>query len=180
MQGTSRPTFLLITALTTLAWTLSAAALTLFAGKPWAAPAFYPIMTALGLSFGASWTLMATIVSEIFGLRYFSTNYALVQLGSMASSFVFPSYIVAQLYDAAAAEQNPGGDPHSDLMCLGTSCFFSAFLVMAALALVVRAFCSLSLFPVPVATPTTVVVTVVLAHAKDHFRHAKRKHDFFM
>lgn len=137
LQGTARPEFLFITAATTLAWTLAAAGATLAAGNPWATRALYPIILALGLSFGASWTLMATIVSEVFGLRYFATNYALVQLASMAASFVFPSAVVARLYDRAAAAQHPPG-AHGDLSCTGTPCFLWAFLAMAALAVLVR------------------------------------------
>jgi hypothetical protein len=33
-----------------------------------------------GFAFGGHWSLMSAITSEVFGLRYFATNYSLIQV----------------------------------------------------------------------------------------------------
>lgn len=70
--GTPRPVFLVIV----VALTAIINAVNAFAPLPLLA------LSALlaGFAFGGIWSLMSAITSDIFGLRYFASNYSLIQV----------------------------------------------------------------------------------------------------
>ncbi len=71
-RGVPRPVFLiLISALTALV-SLACAFATL--------PALIPAAVFAGLAFGAHWSLIPALASELFGLRFFASNYCLLQV----------------------------------------------------------------------------------------------------
>lgn len=118
----------------------------LLAGSPLVLKPMLPLTAAAGFFFGAAVTLMSVTTSELFGLRYFAANYAVIQVAPMLGTFVFPTVIVGQLYDAEAKRQQPGA-VGGDLPCVGSACFARAFGILFALSLVVRAYV-LFVFPV--------------------------------
>lgn len=71
LQGTPRSFFCVLKASATAVWTL-ALLLTvwLLPLTKWATRLLGPITALAGLTFGASWTLMAVITSELFGMKY--------------------------------------------------------------------------------------------------------------
>jgi hypothetical protein len=69
--------------------------------------------------------------------RYYSVNYATIQLAPMLATALFPNMLVGRLYDREAARQNPGVHSHN-LSCSGGVCFRLAFFVIFALTLLVR------------------------------------------
>ncbi len=70
--GTPRCIFLiLISALSALAVCFNAFA---------SLPLLFPASIMAGLAFGATWSLMATLTSEFFGLHHFASNYTFIQV----------------------------------------------------------------------------------------------------
>ncbi|EFJ37680.1 hypothetical protein SELMODRAFT_402179 [Selaginella moellendorffii] len=83
-----------------------------------------------GLSYGAYWTLIPAILSEVFGVHNFTVLYKLVSLGPPLGSYILSAKVMGSLYDEEAAlyRQKSGGASVSaggdDLNnCYGSKCF---------------------------------------------------------
>ncbi|GAB4854996.1 hypothetical protein Ancab_023583 [Ancistrocladus abbreviatus] len=89
----------------------------------------------IGFSFGAQLTLLFTIISELFGLKYYSTLFNCGQLASPLGSFILNVQVVGRLYDQEATKQLARkGMTRSmvkDLTCIGSQCFRSSFAILA-------------------------------------------------
>ncbi|GAB2276816.1 hypothetical protein Dimus_011529 [Dionaea muscipula] len=90
----------------------------------------------IGFSFGAQLTLLFTIISELFGLKYYSTLFNCGQLASPLGSYILNVQIVGRLYDHEAMNQlMQKGMTRSmvkgGLTCTGDPCFRSSFTVLA-------------------------------------------------
>lgn len=85
VHGTPRPLFLVLVSATSMAVSAFNAFATL--------PMLYPAAVLAGLAFGAHWSLMATLTSELFGLHHFASNYTFVQVRSWLYAYVWPAYI---------------------------------------------------------------------------------------
>lgn len=48
-------------------------------------PLLCPAAVVAGLAFGAHWSLIPALASELFGLRYFASNYCLLQVPLLAT-----------------------------------------------------------------------------------------------
>lgn len=138
MQGTPRTFFWVAASVGTALWTGALLAVMFLAGSPLALKPMLPLAGIAGFVFGAAVTLMSVTTSELFGLRYFAANYAVVQIAPMLATFVFPTGIVGALYDAEAQRQHPGAVGGSDLECVGGTCFSRAFGILFVLSLAVR------------------------------------------
>lgn len=89
----------------------------------------FPASIMAGLAFGALWSLMATLTSELFGLHHFASNYTFVQLAPATGGFGL-GQLVGSLYEREA---------HSQVAiksCYGAHCFRLAFLLIALLDIV--------------------------------------------
>jgi hypothetical protein len=42
----------------------------------------YPAVLAMGLAYGAQWSMMPALASELFGLTHFAMNYGVLQVGA--------------------------------------------------------------------------------------------------
>ena len=74
-RGVPRPLFLVLTSLLSAAVALACAFAPL--------PALVPAAVFAGIAFGAHWSLIPALASELFGLRFFASNYCLLQVGFM-------------------------------------------------------------------------------------------------
>ncbi|XP_052173000.1 uncharacterized protein LOC127788580 [Diospyros lotus] len=93
----------------------------------------------IGFSFGAQWPLLFAIISEVFGLKYYST---LLNFGAVASPvgmYILNVKIAGRLYDQEALKQMEakGLKRHAgeDLTCIGVECYKKAFIVITAATL---------------------------------------------
>ncbi|XP_022764597.1 protein NUCLEAR FUSION DEFECTIVE 4-like [Durio zibethinus] len=90
----------------------------------------------LGFAFGAQLTLLFIIVSELFGLKYYSTLFNCAQLASPLGSFALNVRIVGKLYDKEALKQLAAkGMTRSmvkELTCIGKQCYRLSFSILAA------------------------------------------------
>ncbi|RVW12277.1 hypothetical protein CK203_108752 [Vitis vinifera] len=59
----------------------------------------------VGFSHGAQLTLVFTVVSELFGLKYYSTLFNCGQLSAPLGSYVLSVLVVGKLYDREAIKQ---------------------------------------------------------------------------
>ncbi|XP_072074441.1 protein NUCLEAR FUSION DEFECTIVE 4-like [Arachis hypogaea] len=94
-----------------------------------------------GFCFGAIWPLMFAIISEIFGLKYYSTLYNFGAVASPVGSFILNVKVTDSLYDKEALKQlemkGLQRKVGQDLTCLGVQCYRLPFFIITASTLVV-------------------------------------------
>ncbi|KAE8707396.1 transcription initiation factor IIB-2-like [Hibiscus syriacus] len=79
----------------------------------------------VGVCYGSQWSLMPTIVSEIFGVRHMGTIFNTITVASPVGSCIFSMGVVGYIYDSEASESG----------CKGSHCFMLSFLIMASATL---------------------------------------------
>lgn len=88
-----------------------------------------------GFCFGAQWPLIFAIISELFGLKYYSTLYNLGAGASPVGAYILNVLVAGHLYDKEALNQMEAKGlkrlPGEDLTCTGVKCYKLAFLVIA-------------------------------------------------
>ncbi|XP_075476019.1 protein NUCLEAR FUSION DEFECTIVE 4-like [Primulina tabacum] len=93
----------------------------------------------IGFSYGMQLTLLFIIISELFGLKYYSTLFNCGQLASPIGSYVLNVLIVGKLYDQEALKQLASkGMTRSmvhELTCLGPQCYRKSFVILACVNL---------------------------------------------
>ncbi|KAK7856702.1 protein nuclear fusion defective 4 [Quercus suber] len=97
----------------------------------------------IGFTFGAQLPLVFAIISEIFGLKHYSTLFNCGQMASPIGSFLFNKELTGRLYDREAKKM-PGLGGEKNKVCKGVQCFNLSFKVMA-LATLIAAFISVIL-----------------------------------
>ncbi|KAK7267781.1 hypothetical protein RIF29_20460 [Crotalaria pallida] len=90
----------------------------------------------IGFSFGAIWPLMFAIISEIFGLKYYSTLFTFGAVASPVGSYILNVRITGYLYDKEALKQlemkGLTREAGEDLTCIGVHCYRMAFFIITA------------------------------------------------
>uniref|UniRef100_A0A0E0LI08 Uncharacterized protein n=1 Tax=Oryza punctata TaxID=4537 RepID=A0A0E0LI08_ORYPU len=97
--------------------------------------ALYAASVIIGFCFGAQWPLVFAIISEVFGLKYYSTLYNFGGMASPVGSYILNVLVAGRLYDAEADRQPGGGlaaGAGRDKVCLGVDCFKKSFLIITA------------------------------------------------
>ncbi|KAK6137905.1 hypothetical protein DH2020_028363 [Rehmannia glutinosa] len=99
----------------------------------------YAASLLIGFSYGVQLTLLFIIISELFGLKYYSTLFNCGQLASPIGSYVLNVRIVGKLYDREAMRQLASkGLTRSmvnELNCIGKECYRLSFLILAGVNL---------------------------------------------
>ncbi|XP_020176626.3 protein NUCLEAR FUSION DEFECTIVE 4-like [Aegilops tauschii subsp. strangulata] len=93
----------------------------------------YAASVILGFCFGAQWPLLFAIISEVFGLKYYSTLYNFGAVASPVGSYILNVRIAGHRYDEEALRQ--GGRRGNDLTCIGVRCFRESFYIIAGVTL---------------------------------------------
>ncbi|EPS72672.1 hypothetical protein M569_02085, partial [Genlisea aurea] len=95
----------------------------------------YVASVIIGFCFGAQWPLLFAIISELFGLKYYSTLYNFGSVASPIGLYILNVRVAGHLYDReanrqliAAGQQRKHGQ---ELNCVGTECFKLAFIIIA-------------------------------------------------
>lgn len=90
----------------------------------------------LGFAFGAQHSILFIVVSELFGLKHYSTLFNCAQLPSPLGSYVLNVRIVGKIYDKEALKQVAAkGMTRSmvkQLTCIGKQCYRLSFSILAA------------------------------------------------
>ncbi|KAG8380555.1 hypothetical protein BUALT_Bualt06G0027800 [Buddleja alternifolia] len=96
----------------------------------------YVASVIIGFCFGAQWPLLFAIISELFGLKYYSTLYNFGAVASPIGLYVLNVRVTGHLYDREAMKQlrAAGRDRlhGEELNCDGGECFRLAFLIITA------------------------------------------------
>ncbi|CAH9077173.1 unnamed protein product [Cuscuta europaea] len=89
----------------------------------------------IGFSYGVQLTLLFIIISELFGLKYYSTLFNCGQLASPIGSYILNVKIVGKLYDMEAVKQLQMKGIEKgmvkELTCMGKSCYRVSFIILA-------------------------------------------------
>ncbi|CAN6309833.1 unnamed protein product [Urochloa humidicola] len=93
----------------------------------------YAASVILGFCFGAQWPLLFAIISEVFGLKYYSTLYNFGAVASPVGSYILNVRIAGKMYDREALRQ--GGRKGKDLTCIGVRCFKESFLIITGVTM---------------------------------------------
>ncbi|KAL0309662.1 UNVERIFIED_CONTAM: hypothetical protein Sradi_5908500 [Sesamum radiatum] len=100
----------------------------------------YAASVVTGFCFGAQWPLVFAIISEIFGLKYYSTLYSLGGGASPLGAYILNVRITGHLYDREAMKQMAAKGlirkEGEDLSCVGVQCYKLAFLIITATTLI--------------------------------------------
>lgn len=90
----------------------------------------------IGFCLGAQLPLVSTIISEIFGLKHFSTLYSVGSVSSPIGSYIFNVKVAGHLYDKEALKQMEASglkrEAGKELNCSGVHCFREAFVIITA------------------------------------------------
>ncbi|KAJ7970466.1 protein NUCLEAR FUSION DEFECTIVE 4-like [Quillaja saponaria] len=93
----------------------------------------------IGFCLGANSPLLFTIVSELFGLKYYSTLYNIGGMASPIGSYLLSVKITGHLYDKEAKKQMAAlglaRKPGEELNCNGTVCFKLSFIIIIAVTI---------------------------------------------
>ncbi|XP_009356931.2 protein NUCLEAR FUSION DEFECTIVE 4-like [Pyrus x bretschneideri] len=97
----------------------------------------YVASVIIGFSFGAQLPLLFAIISELFGLKYYSTLFNCGQLASPLGSYILNVKVTGMLYDREAlkelAKSGMARSSVKELICLGNQCYRLAFSILAAI-----------------------------------------------
>ncbi|CAK9875177.1 unnamed protein product [Sphagnum jensenii] len=100
----------------------------------------------VGLCYGAQWTLMPAITSEIFGFSHFGTLFNTLGVASPVGAYVLSVKVAGYLYDIETKKEHDvhqmerkviimgSGDP-GPLLCHGAHCFRLTFIILACVCL---------------------------------------------
>lgn len=80
----------------------------------------------VGICYGANWSLMPTITSEVFGVKHMGTIFNTIAAASPLGSYILSVRVVGYIYDREAREE--------DNSCFGIHCFMLSFLILAGVA----------------------------------------------
>ncbi|XP_010933280.1 protein NUCLEAR FUSION DEFECTIVE 4 [Elaeis guineensis] len=96
--------------------------------------ALYIASVIIGSCFGAEMPLFFAILSEVFGLKYYSTLYNILPMASSIGTYVLNVRVAGYLYDREAAKQNLQllQSSQKSLTCMGVRCYKLTFLIITA------------------------------------------------
>ncbi|XP_010678619.2 protein NUCLEAR FUSION DEFECTIVE 4 isoform X2 [Beta vulgaris subsp. vulgaris] len=77
----------------------------------------------VGICYGAQWSLMPTITSEIFGVLHMGTIYNAIAIANPLGTYVLSVWVIGHIYDKEA------GEGHNS--CFGVHCFMLSFFILA-------------------------------------------------
>jgi MFS family permease len=99
----------------------------------------YVASVIIGFCFGAQWSVVFTTISEIFGLKYYSTLYNFGSVASPIGLYILNVIVTGHLYDKEARKQLTAlglvRKAGQALNCTGVHCFRLSFIIIAAVTL---------------------------------------------
>ena len=99
----------------------------------------YAASIIIGFCFGANWPLLFSIISELFGLKFYSTLYNVGSVASPIGSYLFSVRVAGHLYDKEATRQMAAlglkRKPGEELNCNGRECYKLAFIIITGASL---------------------------------------------
>nr|KYP60075.1 hypothetical protein KK1_015523 [Cajanus cajan] len=100
----------------------------------------YAASIIIGFCFGATWTVIFSIISELFGLKFYSTLSNVGAVASPIGSYLFSVRLAGHFYDKEATRQMEAlglkKKPGEELNCNGSECYRKVFYIITAFSLV--------------------------------------------
>ncbi|KAL5577526.1 hypothetical protein UlMin_019225 [Ulmus minor] len=94
----------------------------------------------IGFCYGAQWPLIFAIISELFGLKYYSTLFNFGTVASPLGLYVINVKLTGYVYDKEALKQMAAKGlkrkAGEELNCVGGECFKLSFIIISVVALV--------------------------------------------
>lgn len=91
---------------------------------------FWIISTLVGSGYGALFSLLPLIITVIWGVENFGTNWGIVAMVPAAGATLW-GIIYAKVYQWGAQQSPYGSDTGEDIMCYGKDCYEITFWAMA-------------------------------------------------
>ncbi|KAJ9149767.1 MFS monocarboxylic acid transporter [Pleurostoma richardsiae] len=94
---------------------------------------FWVVSGLVGAGYGATFSLTPIIVTVIWGVENFATNWGIIAMFPALGAALW-GFVYSAVYQAGA-EKSPaggGGEPGEDILCYGTRCYAPAFWAMSA------------------------------------------------
>ncbi|XP_019450443.1 PREDICTED: protein NUCLEAR FUSION DEFECTIVE 4-like isoform X2 [Lupinus angustifolius] len=92
----------------------------------------------IGFCFGANWPILYSIISELFGLKYYSTLYNVGSIASPIGSYLLNVRVAGNLYDKEARKQMAAlglkRKLGEELNCNGGECYRMAFIIITSVS----------------------------------------------
>lgn len=101
--------------------------------------AYYTASVILGFTLGAQVPINLSMISELFGLKYYATLLNCAQVTTILSVYLMNTKLTKTLYAREATKHLPRGmDPSTvkDLKCTGHHCFRVSFSILATIAFI--------------------------------------------
>ncbi|KAL2326702.1 hypothetical protein Fmac_025760 [Flemingia macrophylla] len=99
----------------------------------------YAASIIIGFCFGANWPVLFSIISELFGLKFYSTLYNVGSVASPLGSYLFSVRVAGYLYDREATRQMAAlglkRKHGEELNCHGSECYKMAFIIITTVSL---------------------------------------------
>ncbi|XP_038893353.1 LOW QUALITY PROTEIN: protein NUCLEAR FUSION DEFECTIVE 4-like [Benincasa hispida] len=99
----------------------------------------YVASVVIGFCFGAQWPVIFAIISELFGLKYYSTLYNFGSVASPIGLYILNVKVAGNFYDREAEKQLRAKGitrkAGKKLKCFGGECFKLSFIVITAVTL---------------------------------------------
>ncbi|XP_054784744.1 uncharacterized protein LOC129291431 [Prosopis cineraria] len=99
----------------------------------------YVASVIIGFCFGANWPVLFSIISEVFGLKYYSTLYNVGSMASPIGSYLMSVRVAGHLYDKEAMRQLAAKGlkrmEGEELNCNGSECYKLAFFIITGVTL---------------------------------------------
>ncbi|KAL5206126.1 hypothetical protein ABZP36_034335 [Zizania latifolia] len=90
----------------------------------------YAASVLIGFCFGAAYPMILAIISEVFGLKYYSTLYNVGNVACPVGSYILNVRVAGRMYDREAKRQ--GVAATAELTCIGVRCYKESFLIITA------------------------------------------------
>ncbi|KAG8049382.1 hypothetical protein GUJ93_ZPchr0009g1960 [Zizania palustris] len=90
----------------------------------------YAALVLIGFCFGAAYPMILAIISEVFGLKYYSTMYNVGNVACPVGSYILNVRVAGRMYDHEAKRQGPAAT--AELTCIGVRCYKDSFLIITA------------------------------------------------
>ncbi|KAF0914491.1 hypothetical protein E2562_028970 [Oryza meyeriana var. granulata] len=101
----------------------------------------YAASMLIGFCFGAAYPMILAIISEVFGLKYYSTLYNVGNVACPVGSYILNVRVAGRMYDREARRQGAVAVAvgKKELTCIGVRCYKESFLVITAVTVAAAA-----------------------------------------
>lgn len=91
----------------------------------------------VGLAYGSMWAMVPSVISELFGLKHFASNYTVASTAPSLGSLLLSAQLAARVYDSHARVYEDGNTE-----CYGHQCYRATFVFISLACLLAALLCA--------------------------------------